>query len=183
MRKEWSESEEALLRRKYQYQTVQKTAQMLNRSVCSVKRKAAKMGLSHYNDKLSAKTVAQAFDTEISVVKRWMDKFGLPSKKVNRGTHYTYYIDVKDFWKWAEKHKDTINWSKYELKSLVPEPEWVSEAVLNYKVVRHRQKFTPDELARIKFLICRGKTYTDIAKEMQRSYYSISHIGRKIFMK
>lgn len=182
MKREWTESEERALRNRYQYQTVQKTAQMLNRSVYSVKRKAAKMGLSHYNDKLSAKTVAQSFNTEIRSVKRWIEKFGLPSKKVNHGTHYTYYIDVEDFWEWAEKHKDTINWSKYELKSLVPEPEWVNEIVFNYTTVRHGQKFTPDELARIKFLICRGKTYSEIAKEMQRSYYSISHIGRKIFM-
>lgn len=182
MKKEWTESEERALRNRYQYQTVQKTAQMLNRSIYSVKRKAAKMGLSHYNDKLSAKTVAQSFNTEIRSVKRWIEKFGLPSKKVNHGTHYTYYIDAEDFWKWAEKHKDTINWSKYELKSLVPEPEWVNEIVSNYTNVRHGQKFTPDELAKIKFLICRGKTYSEIAKEMQRSYYSISHIGRKIFM-
>lgn len=182
MKREWTESEERVMRTRYQYQTVQKTAQMLNRSVYSVKRKAAKMGLSHYNDKLSAKAVAQAFNTEVRSVKRWIEKFELPSKKVNHGTHYTYYIDVEDFWKWAEKHKDVINWSKYELKSLIPEPEWVNDMVSNYNVVRHRQRFTQDELARIKFLICRGKTYSEIAKEMNRSYYSISHVGRKIFM-
>lgn len=50
MKREWTESEERALRNRYQYQTVQKTAQMLNRSIYSVKRKAAKMGLSHYND-------------------------------------------------------------------------------------------------------------------------------------
>lgn len=182
MRREWTESEERALRNRYQYQTVQKTAQMLNRSIYSVKRKATKMGLSHYNDKLSAKTVAQSFNTEARSIKRWIEKFGLPSKKVNHGTHYTYYIDAEDFWKWAEEHKDIINWSKYESRSLVPEPKWVGEIVSNYTTVRHGQKFTPDELARIKFLICRGKTYSEIAKEMQRSYYSISHVGRKIFM-
>lgn len=182
MKREWTESEERALRNRYQYQTVQKTAQMLNRSIYSVKRKAAKMGLSHYNDKLSAKTVVQSFNTEIRSVKRWIEKFGLPSKKVNHGTHYTYYIDAEDFWKWAEEHKDIINWSKYESRSLVPEPKWVGEEISNYKAVRHRQRFTQDEIARIKFLICRGKTYTEIAKEMKRSYYSISHVGRKIFM-
>lgn len=44
MKREWTESEERALRNRYQYQTVQKTAQMLNRSIYSVKRKAAKMG-------------------------------------------------------------------------------------------------------------------------------------------
>lgn len=182
MRREWTELEEKVMRSRYQYQTVAKTAQMLNRSISSVKHKAAKMGLSHYNDKLSAKAVAKAFNTEISSVKRWIKKFGLTAKKVNIGNYYTYYIDVKKFWIWAEANKTIINWSKYELKSLVPEPIWVNEVVLNYQTVRHRQRITPDEIARIKFLICRGKSYTEIAKEMQRSYYSISHIGRKIFM-
>lgn len=182
MKREWTESEERVLRNRYQYQTVQKTAQMLNRSVYSVKRKAAKMGLSHYNDKLSIRAIARSFNTEVTSVKRWVDKLGLAVKKVNHGTYYTYYIDVEDFWKWAEQHKDIINWSKYELRSLIPEPEWVIESVKNYQTSRHRQKFTPDEIAKIKFLICRGKTYTEIAKEMQRSYYSISHVGRKIFM-
>ena len=56
-------SEEAALRnRLWLFQVFQEALQMLNRSIYSVKRKAAKMGLSHYNDKLS---VAQSFNTEI----------------------------------------------------------------------------------------------------------------------
>ena len=53
--------------------------------------------------------------------------------------------------------KTQLNWFKYELKSLVPEPEWVNEIVSNYTTVRHGQKFTPDELARIKFLYAEEK--------------------------
>lgn len=81
MRREWTESEERALRYRYQYQTVQKTAEMLNRSVYSVKRKAAKMGLSHYNDKLSASVIARSFNTEVTSVKRWVEKAWFASQK------------------------------------------------------------------------------------------------------
>ena len=67
------------------------------------------------------KLLSTLLRTEIRSVKRWIIKIWITIKERNHGTHYTYYIDAEDFWKWAEKHKDTINWSKYELKSLVPE--------------------------------------------------------------
>ena len=183
MRREWTDREVKYLNNRYLKQSVETTAKKLNRSIPSVKGKARKLGLNnYYGEKISAKTLAKCFHLDIRVVIRWIDKFDLPCKKVELDNQTRYSIDPVEFWKWAEKHKDTINWSKYELKSLVPEPEWVNEIVSNYTTVRHGQKFTPDELARIKFLICRGKTYSDIAREMQRSYYSISHVGRRIFM-
>ena len=50
MRREWTDWEVKYLEKKYVGQSVERTAERLNRSVNSVKRKAAKMNLNHYTD-------------------------------------------------------------------------------------------------------------------------------------
>lgn len=34
-------------------------------------------------------------------------------------------IRIDDFWKWAEKHQDLLDFSNYELNMLGAEPSWV----------------------------------------------------------
>lgn len=53
MRREWTEWEVRYLEKKYVGQPVERTARKLNRSINSVKRKAAKLNLNHYTDSLS----------------------------------------------------------------------------------------------------------------------------------
>lgn len=73
MRREWTEWEEKYMERKYLRQPVKVTAERLNRTVVSVKRKAAKMHLNHNIDCLSAKEVSRCFNCDISVILRWIE--------------------------------------------------------------------------------------------------------------
>lgn len=181
MRRDWTQKEEQYMRKHYVRQTIKKTAEALNRTEFSVKRKAAKMKLNHYTDHLSAKTLAICFSSDVDVVLRWIKKFDLPARKVNAGTQIRYLIDTENFWGWAEKNKDIINWTKYEKGSLLPEPEWIKEEINNFKCPNHRNKFTHQEKERIKLLMRRGWSYKRIAEDMGRTYDSINHIGRTIF--
>ena len=61
MRREWTEWEVRYLEKKYVGQPVERTAKKLNRTINSVKRKAAKLDLNHYTNFLSAKVVAKCF--------------------------------------------------------------------------------------------------------------------------
>lgn len=164
----------------YLSQSAERTAKHLGRSVVSVKRKATKMGLNHYLDNLGAKSISRCFDCDVSVVLRWIEKFGLPAKKIVCHNQTRYNIDSKKFWKWAKEHKEIINWSRYELGSLVPEPEWVKDVKKGYKEKNHRKKFSEYEKNRVLSLLHKGKSYREISVEMGRSYYSISHLCRTI---
>ena len=180
MRTEWTKQEERYMERYYLCYPVEKMAKKLNRSVVSVKHKAARMGLNHYTDSLNAKAVARCFNSDVSVVIRWIEKFDLPCRKIKCKTQTRYVIDTEKFWKWAEHNKGIVNWSKYELMSMCPEPRWLEEEIQNYTTTKSRKKFTQQEIVEIKNLLHRGLNYKEIATQMGRSYYSINHLCLKI---
>ena len=181
MRREWTEWEVRYLEKKYVGQPVERTAKKLNRTINSVKRKAAKMNLNHYTDSLSAKVVARCFGVDISVVIRWINKFHMPCKKVVCGNQTRYLIEGEIFWKWAENNKNIINWSKYEIQSLLPEPDWLRETIRNYSTPNTREKYTDDDIVKIRVLLGKGLSYAEIAKETGRTYYGIDHLCGSIY--
>lgn len=181
MRKEWTEYEEMYMQRRFLYQPVKTTAMKLNRTEASIKHKARDMGLSHYNDAFNAKSIAKCFNSDVSVVIRWIKKFNLPCKKVDCGSQTRYVIDEKDFWKWAENNKGIINWGKYTRLSICPEPEWLQDEIKNYKTKRHRERYTEHEIILIKNLLHRGLSYKEIANQMERSYEGIKHMCASIY--
>ena len=169
------------MEKKYIGQPVQKTAEKLNRSVASVKRKAANLNLNHYTDSLSAKIVAKCFVVDVSVVIRWINKFDLPCKKVVCGNQMRYLIEGEKFWKWAENNKDIINWAKYERQSLLPEPDWLRGVIRSYNTPKAREKYTDDDIVKIRVLLSKGLSYAEIAKETGRSYYGFDHLCGSIY--
>ena len=181
MRREWTEWEEKYMERKYLRQPVKVTAERLNRTVVSVKRKAAKMHLNHNIDCLSAKEVSRCFNCDISVILRWIEKLDMPARKFNDGRYTRYDIDSQLFWKWAENHKNQINFNKYQLGSLLPEPEWVRVEKRDYKTYKSRMKYEAEEKRKIKNMIMKGMSYKEISEELGRTYYGIVHVGRTIF--
>ena len=119
-------------------------AKKLGKTPGAVSRQADKLGIS--NTKLASGLVtmhelAQCLCTYDKKIKRLIDNEGLPGKrrdfrirkaldgKGNRRNEkrLLYYIDVEEFWEWAEDHKDAFNWYPVPKNSLVPEPEWVDE--------------------------------------------------------
>ena len=177
-RRSWTEQEDNYLLKKYLSQSTALTAKRLNRSVSSVKHRAARLGLNHYLDSIGAKVVARCFNVDYAVVKRWIDKYDLPVDKIKHSSRYS--IDPVKFWKWAENHKNLINWSRYEVGSLAPEPGWLRSARMNYKTINSRKRYTEQEIAKVKRMISKCHTYEEIAKELGRSVYSIKHVVRKI---
>lgn len=181
MRREWTRQEETYMERRYLLQPVEKTAEKLNRTIYSVKRKAAKMGLNHYTNSLNAKTLAKCFSCDVSVVIRWIEKFDLPCKKVKCSNQTRYLIEVKNFWEWAAQNRDVINWSRYERKSLCPEPDWIDRAIESYNTPKSRKKFTQNDIIVVKNMLHNGLSYREIAEKIGRSRYSVNHLCRNIY--
>ena len=182
MRREWTEQEVNYLKSRYLKQPVIVTAEKLNRTKQSVQKKAAKIGLKHYyTDYLSAKMIAKCFGVDTTVPIRWIEKLGLPAKKVVSETQTRYLIDSEDFWEWAEEHKDNINWTNFQENSIVPQPEWAHEQKLNYKTKNHRKKFTEQDRILMMGMLRKGMSYRQIAEVMERTYDSINHYCRTIY--
>ena len=165
MRREWTDKEVKYLNNRYLKQSVETTAKRLNRSIPSVK------------------TLAKCFHSDIRVILRWIDKFDLPCKKVELDNQTRYSIDPVEFWKWAENHKDIINWKKYERETLFPEPSWINYEWKkdNGKPERHRNRITDFEKAAIKGMMRKGMGNKEIAKEINRTYYATVHITSEIY--
>ena len=180
----WSGEEERFLEETYAMKGAEYVAKKLGRTVSSVRHKAQRMNIpSIETDALDLRTVANAFQSDISVVKRWMEKYGMPYTLLDytkkRRNNRIYRIDAEKFWDWAEKHKDVINWSKYKAGYILPEPTWAIYAKIESKAaVNSRKSFRPSEIRRIKKLKERGVPTKRIAEMYGRSIESIKHVYR-----
>lgn len=176
----WTQKEDEYLMGRYTIQPIETTAKKLNRSIIAIKKRASLLGISKYHDNTYAGMVAKCFHVSMSVVHRWMNQYGMPYYREKAGSGYRYRIDIEKFWIWAEENKDLIDWSRYESKSLPPEPKWVRGIILDCKETNRRKKFTQTEKDKIKLLIARGVLYKDIALMLGRTTNSIKHIANRM---
>jgi len=113
------------------------------------------------------------------ITDNWITKRGLKAtKKITKNEFKFWLINSNDFWKWAEKNKDAINFSKIERDELVPEPPWVElERKRDYKEIPKKQfkLWTSEEDRQLINLIRSGKTYKQIATIMDRTSFSCEH--------
>lgn len=177
----WTEEEIAYLESKYDKQGVDHIAKKLNRSKTSIKRKANSIGINAYvGENPHVKTFAYCFNCDSRVINRWIDKFGLPCKKIHRGKSTYKTINVKQFWKWAETHKELIPWAKYEPYSLSPEPKWLREIIKEYNAIKanHRTPITHYDKSTVVRMVMKGYTDEEIALELNRTVESVRHIYR-----
>lgn len=176
----WTEQEKQYLIKKYPYQSAETTANKLNRSVTSIMRKAKELGVSIYFENIHATTVAKAFNTDIGAVRKWINNYGLPCRKVQGKGFQRYIIIPEEFWKWAYEHRSTINWSKYVSKSILPEPDWLKSEVENYGTPNTRARFSREEISAIRKMIAKdGLSYREIANKTGRTLNSIKNFARR----
>lgn len=176
----WTENEKKYLIKKYTLQSAETTAKKLNRSTISIIRKARQLGVSIYFDNIHASTIAYSFNIEIGTVKKWIENYGLPCKRIIEQNFTRYIIEPVKFWGWAYEHKDIINWSKYTSKSILPEPNWLNETINEYHTPNTRLRFTGEEITEIRNMIIKQELpYKEIARRTGRTYQSIKNFARR----
>lgn len=180
MARNWTKQETEYLEKFYEKRGVSYIAKKLNRTVHSVKKKARTLGLNAYIcEDLYVRTIARCFNSHPRIVNRWIEKYGLPYKTVQRGTFICKLISADKFWKWAENHKELIPWEKYEKSTILPEPDWVKEAIRMYAVKNRRKRITLLEAQYVVMQKKQGKSFEQLAEELGRTVESIRHIWRK----
>ena len=98
---------------------------------------------------------------------------------MQRGQATCRLIDPKTFWKWAFEHQDLIPWAKYERLSILPEPEWVKEAIKGCEKKNDRKRISSHEISTVVYYHKNGYTYKEIASILHRTEDSVKHIWRK----
>jgi hypothetical protein len=89
------------------------------------------------SDYVTIKYLAKIIHSSVRTINKWIESNGLKATyKVLAHRQKISRIKLTDFWEWAEKHQNLINWNKFECKSLGAEPTWAKQARRNCKKKR-----------------------------------------------
>ena len=152
----------------------------LDRSEAAVMNKVQELGLGRFLDNgeyvtLNQLLIAVTGTTAAYSYKRisWVENRGMPIhyRLVKEKRVKVVYID--EFWKWAEKNRAFIDFSKMEPMALGKEPEWVAEQrkrdFQGYAIQR-KDPWTSEDDSRLIMLLREHKyTYAELSEMLQRS--------------
>ena len=142
-KRNWTPEEEAYLSDKWGEMSVLCIAKKLGRSDNAVVVRAQRLGLGAHLESDTRISVNQLMLTLFGGVAlgaytrdRYI-RYGMPVKKHRVKNNTFLVIDIPEFWKWAEQHKDILNFASFEAFALGPEPAWVKQK-RKLDVERHR---------------------------------------------
>ncbi|WP_167957949.1 hypothetical protein [Anaerosporobacter faecicola] len=150
----------------------------LNRTENAILIKAQKLGLGPFLESGDYVTwhqllIALGIDSGGYKNKSWIENRNFPihRKRVNNCSFKIVYID--EFWKWAEKNKYLLDFSKFVENTLGAEPEWAKvkrkhDFEKNRKYIMTPWTKTEDE--KLHYLLKQYKyTYDDLSKKLRRT--------------
>ena len=130
----WTKEEKDYLAENWGTVSVEHMAKHLGRPVGGIVNQKARMGLGAYlesGDYITLNQLLIAFNGGNSgytyKTTSWVKNRGMPvhTRKVKDSRFRVVYLD--EFWKWAEKNRSFLDFSKMEPLSLGEEPDWVAE--------------------------------------------------------
>jgi hypothetical protein len=158
-------------------------AMYLGRSIYAIKQKAVKLGLGDSRTVSENIILAEFYRAtkinKYTVINVWVKNgLKLKNKKSNTGNRTYQYIDIEKFWKWAESHKELVNFANWEENIVGEEPQWAKEKrkadSMDPSKVEHNRVWTDSDK---KLLIDKVKTYRytyeDLALEFNRTQAAV----------
>ncbi|MFD1736175.1 hypothetical protein ACFSCX_06310 [Bacillus salitolerans] len=169
----WTTKEEEYLYEivgKFDLETIATT---LDRDIGSVEAKLKRMGLStkDHEGELTLKELARLLKTTPYQLGKLKKNEGLPVKeKVTRKKCTYQMIAPKDFWNWAKKNQDKIDFTKYERYSILPEPTWVEDACKRQtQAKRAYERWSDEEDRKLMNLLRQGLVYEEAGELLRRT--------------
>lgn len=176
----WTAEEEDFLCENWGKLSVPKLCEHLTRSKNAVIVRVNRLGLPAFLDNGEYLTLNQLIGavtgSENSYSYKttsWVKNRGLPvhSKRVNNCSFKIVYID--EFWKWAEKNRSFIDFSKMEPLTLGKEPPWVPEQrrrdFASFALQRKDPWTSVDDQRLVHLLKQHKYGYAEMSKMLQRS--------------
>lgn len=182
----WTDQDIEFLENSIGVLSYDKIAKKLGKTPSAVDRKIDKLGIG--NTKISSgmltmHQLSKCLCIDDKKVKKLIVENGLPAKQKdfrisdkNKTKRLLYYIEVREFWKWAEENKDLINWYQVPQYSLPPEPDWLeARRREDYpKWLKRRKPWTEEQDAQLWNLYYKeGKLQKEIAIIMAKTQCSV----------
>lgn len=178
----WTREEVEYLEDRWGVASIKAISKNLGRSINAVKLKAQRIGLGdarYHFDGITLNQLMTALDKSYSSSVSWIKKYGLPVKtKIFANEHRVKVISYSEFWKWAEQHKELLNFSKMEVGILGSEPEWMVEKrradMMRSQKTKRAEKWTVREDQLLRQMVSqKGMTYPKLASFFNRSESAI----------
>lgn len=178
--KNWTQEEKDYLSDHYGQLSYGTLAKNLNRSINSINVMARRMELGAFLESGEYITFHQllfalGYDNsgQNYFMTSWVKNrdFPLHTKRVNQNSFKVVYLE--EFWGWAEKNRDLLDFSNFEENVLGAEPEWVKVKRRHDKEKKRKYKTTPwtrnedTELKRLVSLHRYG--YDEMSRRMNRT--------------
>lgn len=180
-RKGWSDKDIEFLSSRWGTCTIQKLSTMLKRTPNAVLRKASRLKLGGCyggDDRLTCGELVKVIAPKgcyATVINRLIAN-GLPITEIKLRKRVMRVVRLDAFWKWAEKHKELIDWSRFEINALGKEPSWVNQRrkidFTNYTRTKVKEWTKQDE-EQLRYLVTTGKPMNVVAQKLGRSETSI----------
>jgi DNA-directed RNA polymerase specialized sigma subunit len=158
-------------------QSLSTIAKRLNRSIVALEVKITRLGLSHtksYTGMITAGELAKALKIDRNSVMQWILNHDLDSyQRITRSKKRFTFIDIDEFWEWADKNRQKIDFSRLEPDALPPEPSWVEDERKLERLVTNYKAWTKHEERLLMEFYCCGKTMGEISAILGRTRESI----------
>ena len=133
-KRNWTEEEDDYLLNKWGYISVPSLCKKLNRSKNAIMIRVQRLGLPSFLESGEYITLSQLFiavtgsmSSYSYKIKSWVENRGLPIHNIRNNKCTWRVVYIEDFWKWAEKNRSFLDFSKMEPNILGKEPAWVTE--------------------------------------------------------
>lgn len=182
--KPWTNDEVEYLEEKWGSISIKGIAKKLNRTVNAIKLKAQRIGLddakTHY-DGITINQLSIALNTDYATLINWIKLYDFPVKiKTFAVENRVRVVSYNDFWKWAKKNKQMLDFSRFERLSIGPEPNWVDDKRKADQLKRmnkptpHNAPWSDGDDKKLIWMLDKYKyTYPEIATELKRSQGAI----------
>ncbi|MZQ74915.1 MAG: hypothetical protein GT589_02010 [Peptoclostridium sp.] len=175
--KAWQQHEIDYITMKVGHASYDYMAKKLGRSKNAIELKLKRLGMGCTREQtglLTALDLSRLVGVDNKTVLRWIDKKGLKAtRRRTRGVRAFIMIAPADWWKWANKHKHRIDFSRIEPGTILPEPDWVDDARKEKKIMQKR--WSEKETQQLKAYIIAGLSHEKIGERLGRSRASIEH--------
>lgn len=182
----WTQTEIDYLEENWGKLAILVIAKKLGRSEESVKKKVFGLGLGPWrecSEYLSFGQLILAMGLRPDVTKRRLIENGLPIKIKTIRSEPRQFVDVDDFWKWAETHQCLLKFDKFEKGTLGKEPPWVD--IKRRSDIRSKghskTQWTPNQDALLKSLLgAKRYTYAEVSCRLGRSEIAVKERIKKL---
>lgn len=166
----WTDDELEKLGEYYGIKDLKSLCRILGRTKLAVQKKASQLGINCYDNNgeyISLAELARVFQIDPKSIKqKWVGVYKLEEITVKAaGKRKLVKFNISDFWKWAERNKDIIDFNRLEKNILANEPKWVDEQRKKIK----KYKWTDEEIYMLRILSNKGLSDSEIAAKIGRT--------------